>query len=247
MCTVTIVPVASGGFILACNRDELRRRPPAEPPAIWEQGGRRFALPIDPPSHGTWIAANDAGLVATLLNVNLAGQGHAFHSRASRGTIIPSLMRFETVRQVTEHVALNVDEYAPFRLVLADRNDVHEYRSDGQRIEFRAVGRINDGPHLFTSSGLGDDRVTQPRRELFERMFTMPERYDDDQAAFHRHAWPMHPELSVCMNRTDAATVSFTRVTVTAGGVLMQYMPGLACVEGDLHVVELDRAVQRAR
>ena len=86
MCTVTIITVDSAaqcapdsgsaargkGIRLACNRDELRTRPAALPPIIRTFGNRKAIMPVDPISNGTWIAVNDAGIAATLLNVNLS-------------------------------------------------------------------------------------------------------------------------------------------------------------------------------
>src|SRR5262249_13957501 len=75
MCTVSIVALNEPGnrrLRLACNRDELRSRPAALPPLVRNCDERQAIMPIDPVSDGTWIAVNDAGIAATLLNVNLA-------------------------------------------------------------------------------------------------------------------------------------------------------------------------------
>lgn len=241
MCTVTIVPDGPAGFNLASNRDELRRRAIALPPQIFQQAAVRYAMPVDPLGCGSWIAANEYGLVATLLNVNLVPSPGAFSGRASRGQIIPPIMGCESLAQAVAKFTPDPLAYPPFRLVLADATGVCEYRSDGRDLTHRHLGPINAGPYFFTSSGLGDHRVEAPRRALFDDMLSDPTKHAIDQRAFHQHVWPMQPELSVCMNRTDACTVSFTCVSVRRGAVLMEYLPGLACGDGSLSVLELSR------
>ena len=103
MCTVTLVPAGppdhpdhpGRGWRLACNRDESRKRPAAEPPSSHTFGPRHALMPTDPPSGGTWIAVNSAALAATLLNVNLPDRPIALRP-VSRGR---SPLRFEVSLQ----------------------------------------------------------------------------------------------------------------------------------------------------
>ena len=83
MCTVTALPAAllasaSDSLLLrvVCNRDEHLTRAPALPPTVWAAGARRALMPIDPSSGGTWIAANDAGLVFAVLNTYKGSGAH---------------------------------------------------------------------------------------------------------------------------------------------------------------------------
>lgn len=225
MCTVTVVP-ARGAIRLACNRDELRSRPAALPPRIVQFGPRRAILPVDPTSGGTWIAANDAGLALTLLNVS-SGNGRAAPpaARRSRGNIIPALLHADTPLAAA-FSALDLDpaQYAPFRLVLVNRREGVEVHSDGARI--RLVWRTGlTRPQLFTSSGLGDEAVEGPRRQLFGEFIGLPGDRPAQQDAFHRHRWPDRPHLSVCMDRQDARTVSHTLVSLAPDRVTLRYHP----------------------
>ena len=79
---------------------------------------------------------------------------------------------------------------------------------------------------MFTSSGLGDELVESPRRELFDRMITFGECSRQRQDEFHRHSWPDRPYLSVCMRRTDAATRSYTVIETWPGGASMRHHGG---------------------
>jgi hypothetical protein len=181
-------------------------------------------LPVDPTSGGTWVAGNDAGLALALLNVN-AKKGPSATPAApqSRGKIIPALLHAETpLSAAFSALTLDPAQYAPFRLVLVNRREGVEVHSDGKRI--RLVWRIGlTTPLLFTSSGLGDQAVEGPRRQLFGEFFARPGDRLARQDAFHRHRWPDRPHLSVCMDRQDARTVSHTVVCLGPDRVTLTY------------------------
>ena len=226
MCTVTIIPL-SGTVRLACNRDELRSRPAARSPVVREFGARKAIMPIDPVADGTWIAVNDSGIAATLLNLNLHPNAadREGPQKLSRGVLIPRLMACEALDDA-ERMSTTTDarQHSPFRLVLVDDKDISEFWSDGHslRYERKALG---NQPHLFTSSGLGDALVERPRRELFEQMFAPGGNWVLQQDAFHRHAWSDRRHLSVCMARDDARTVSHTVIEIQPERIAVTYVP----------------------
>ncbi|MBI5764794.1 MAG: NRDE family protein [Planctomycetes bacterium] len=240
MCTVTIIPVSTvaqesvgvgaiaqpRGIRLACNRDELRGRPAALPPVFHAYGTRKAIMPIDPVSDGTWIAVNNTGIAATLLNVNL-GLNPAASGRGmtSRGTLIPRLMVSEALDEAIELSAdIDPSQYAPFRLVVVDDTHIADVYSDGQRLRIeRSI--MGGRPILFTSSGLGDALVESPRRELFEQMFTTDDDWPTAQDAYHRHSWPDRRHVSVCMERSEARTVSHTVIEIEPDRVALTYVP----------------------
>jgi hypothetical protein len=196
-------------------------------------------LPVDPTSGGTWVAVNDAGLALTLLNVNSKNGTATVAVPLSRGRIIPVLLHADTPLSAA-FSALDLDpaQYAPFRLVLVNRCEGVEVHSDGMRI--RLVWRIGlTHPQFFTSSGLGDQAVEGPRRQLFGEYFDPSPlplsasgargRGKGDwlaqQDAFHRHRWPDRPHLSVCMDREDARTVNHTVASIGLDRVTLTYHP----------------------
>jgi hypothetical protein len=228
MCTVSVIHTGERAVRVVCNRDEVRTRAEALPPSACTLGVRRAVMPIDPVSGGTWIAASDAGVVMTLLNHKLPGT-RTLHVNdgppRSRGTIIPSILRASSFDDAVEDALhLRPREYDPFRLVILDMQSVGEVVSDG--VALRAFRTTTDGrPMLFTSSGLGDELVDRPRRELFEQLvppyFATPAAQD----VFHRHTWEGRKHLSVVMSRADARTVSRTMVELWRGGARMIYEP----------------------
>ncbi len=234
MCTVTIVPLPGegpGAFRFACNRDELRTRRPARPPVEGRFGPRTGMHPVDADAGGTWIGVNDAGLVLSLLNLNLPDPPPLAGPLRSRGAIIPSLLHHESVETaLADAMAVDPAGQKPFRLVLADRRERALLRGDGRRVELLERSG-HAGPFMVTSSGLGDHLVEPPRRQLFERMLLAagldPESLPAAQDAFHRSHWPDRGHLSVSMVRPDARTLSHTLVTVSPAGVSMAYRTGV--------------------
>lgn len=251
MCTVTIVSSAgedrtNRSFRLACNRDESRSRPPADPPEIRTipggkrtvPGGRRALMPVDPVGGGTWIAANDAGVAFTLLNVyETAGASGKAPGARSRGLIIPELLPCADLPEaIAALAAIDGSDFSPFRIVMTDGVGVadarwvnvpggaHDGAPDGARWEI-AVEAFEGRGMIFTSSGLGDAVVRGPRTGLFRSVMRRAKSAVEAQDAFHRHSWPDRPEISVCMRRDDARTVSCTVVESDARAVRMIYCP----------------------
>jgi uncharacterized protein with NRDE domain len=221
---------AGRGLRLACNRDESRARPPALPPEVRLAEGRQIIMPIDPVSDGTWIGASDAGLVAALLNAY--PEGFAASALApgqnpptSRGTIIPVLLGSTSLDELVERAAaIDTSRFAPFRLVLADSHEVAEMAWTASSVELRSRDLLT-APMMFTSSGLGDELVDRPRRELFRTWFHEPVEWPAEQNAFHRHQWSDAPGVSVCMSRAEARTVSYTVVETGPRSVTLSYYP----------------------
>lgn len=239
MCTVTIVPLSrpdafERGFRLVANRDELRIRPAALPPVIRVFGTRTAILPIDPVSDGTWIAVNEAGLAMTLLNVNPASRADFIAPMEkplwSRGRIIPGLLKLGSLEETAAAIqAISVKDFAPFRLIVADGHRAMEFLSDGDQIR-TGITTTMQRPLFFTSSGLGDHLVDAPRRALFNETFSdnVPgDKWLTLQDAFHSHSWPDQLHLSVCMQRSEAWTVSMSVIEVTSEQVQLAYRPGL--------------------
>lgn len=206
------------------NRDELRTRPLAGPPALRRVGSRLAAYPVDPQSGGTWIAANDAGVVLALLN-RTDTPGPPRGAARSRGAIIPTLLHLERAEDIVRRCRwLTPSTFAPFYLAVLSPSRWSLVTSDGQGISVKHLNQAQ--PLLWTTSSLGDQLVDRPRRELFERMLSAAtEDRSGLQRAFHEHRWARHPELSVYMSRADARTVSRTTIEVSQRRFRMRYQP----------------------
>lgn len=231
MCTVTVAVNASrqGKWVrVVSNRDELRSRGEAQPPAIFPLGARRVLMPVDPQSGGTWIGVNDAGLVAVLLNSNPPGglPASKLQGKSSRGSLVPSVLLASEMNEAQQIVeAFEAGSYPPFRLLLVSCDSWTHWHSDGSRLH-RVEASAMTQPFCFASSGLGDELVQRPRLELFMALCDKHGGFDATvQDRFHHEPMPDAPELGVMMSREAARTVSVTGVSVDldAGQATMTY------------------------
>jgi hypothetical protein len=225
VCTVSVVPHDVGCRIV-CNRDERRSRSTASPPTIYSVGRQRAVFPVDASSGGTWIAANDAGLVLALLNRSAGAVSQGDVAFRSRGHIVPALTRHSTLTSAIDAaLALPPLEFQPFQIIGVQGSEFAILTSNRRRITI--VADSLHEPILCTSSSLGDTVVEGPRGALFQRLVraTPQERWRHGQYRFHRHWWTAKPELSVLMSRPDARTVSRTTVDVSGRVVMMRYEP----------------------
>lgn len=234
MCTVTVLRAVEGaarpdgvGLVrLVFNRDEQRSRPPSSGPERRRVGKRTAIMPIDPPSGGTWIGANDAGLVACVLNSNPRDASRTARpgpSVMSRGTIVPSLLSAGTMCEALSLArVLDASQFEPFRVLVVSADSFFVVCADGERLT-HSEPRALRSPVFLTSSGLGDKLVEQPRRELFDEMLReKPDAYAA-QECFHRHRWEERAHISVLMSRVDACTVCRCVVDVFADSVVLSH------------------------
>ena len=230
MCTVTALPkwrLSSTAWSadppllrLVSSRDELRRRPDALAPLVQIVEGRRVVMPLDPESGGTWIAANESGLVFALLNVN--PPGHPSVDGVSRGGVIPRLAAAGSLSAALGRLLdARPGRYRPFRLLMLDGSQFVECWLEDGRLRHRRA--YLQGAVMRTSSSLGDAGVEGPRRTLFRRFFRGTSNGAATQDAFHDHQWPGREHVSVRMQRAEARTVSRTVVEVSASFATMIY------------------------
>ena len=132
MCTVVILrrPGEPWPVILAANRDERLDRA-WDPPAAWWPDRPGVVGGRDRDAGGTWMAANEAGVVATVLN-RPGSLGRAPGKR-SRGELpLLALERRTAEAAATAITALPAAEWRPFNMVLADRERAFFLRSAGR-------------------------------------------------------------------------------------------------------------------
>lgn len=225
MCTVSVIALPRHGLRLVINRDESDQRPPALAPQ-WRDvsDGVRAIWPQDPRGGGTWVAANDAGLVLAILNQNLSPPPSLPSLVRSRGEIIPILASSTSLSQATVAARkLDVSKYPPFRLVIASaRGEVSPVTAVGSWDSASWNVKHSELPPLcLASSGLGDALV-QERVPLFKEI-AGPKPDAKGQDSFHAHQWPGREHLSVVMARPGYRTVSVTTVEVDDDGVRMHY------------------------
>ncbi|MBT8355425.1 MAG: NRDE family protein [Desulfofustis sp.] len=202
------------------NRDESIRRSVAEPPAARKQDGLVHLSPHDPDGGGTWIFANRAGLIGCLLN-NYQAPFKALQP-VSRGLLLRSLAGQPAVAAAAEAVE-QVDHlsYSGFHLFLFDAESKLLYTWDGISL-VRQSGNEIDRP--LASSGFRSQEVAYYRQDKF-RLEVLPEdeSYLDRLQDFHNAHDERFPAHSPLMVRSDARTVSQSRVAVEPQQISFSY------------------------
>jgi hypothetical protein len=106
-------------------------------------------------------------------------------------------------------------------LILAHTNRVALIAGDGR--QFVQAQSLLERACMFTASSLGDLLVDTPRRRLFECLVQEAGDRLRGQWLFHRHRWDDKRDISVLMERDEAATVSRTTVDVNERGIVLEY------------------------
>jgi len=224
VCTASLIATGAASWRFVFNRDELRTRAEASPPLRRQVGDLTAAWPVDGEAGGTWIGANDRGLVIALLNRNAedASRWRGRHGLRSRGEIIPAVIAAADASQALDLLAaLRPASFAPYVLVAMDDDRVLTATWDGTDLQPELVRRAD--PRLWASSGYGDDRVRAPRQAVFARMVAAPTPAVQD--AFHASRDGDDHVAWVAMRRDDARSVSRTVIEVAPDAVTMRYAP----------------------
>ncbi len=160
MCTVVILsrPGHPWPLIIAANRDELQSRAWLPPGRHWPDRGHVVAGQ-DLEAGGTWMACNDDGVVAAILN-RRGSLGPAAGKR-SRGELPLEAVDHAEARVAAKALAqIEPTSYRSFNLVVADAKGAFWIRSDGESVENHA---IPTGLSMITAGELNDvatsDRV----------------------------------------------------------------------------------------
>ena len=226
MCTVSFMPTGSG-FHLLMNRDEQRNRPEALPPRLHSCGNHKGLYPSET-GGGTWIGINDSGITAAL--INWYSMPRPSRVAFSRGLIIPTLLSAGSIPEAESLLkSLPLGLLAPFRLLVIDgpsRNVTG----------FSMAGGVLQGMPLpwntfhWFSSGHDEQGAQRTRGDICS--VALGEN-DAGSLPWLRRIHASHdPEpgpYSVCMHREDAATVSFTEVTLDDRVASMVYREGPPC------------------
>jgi hypothetical protein len=220
MCTVSIVPT-DGGFRCTFNRDERQARSIAHPPVARRLGERCAVFPVDPEGGGSWIGANDDGLVAMLLNRRERQPRGLPTPRLSRGTIVLGLLEHATAEQACAALSRLAPElFGPFSILVVQGRRARVITSDDVTDH---TDIMLARPIMLTSSSLGNALAIEARQGLFEQLVLRRPDWITGQEAFHRHQWTDRPEVSVVMRRQDALTVSRTTIDVDRRGITIRY------------------------
>lgn len=223
MCTVSWL-YTEEGYQVFCNRDERLARAAAEAPRWAVRDGVRYTAPVDPQGGGSWIAANEFGLTLCVLN----GAGGA--GERSRGLLLLDLVSAHDAESALDRLEdLDLGCHGSFTLLLLQpRRSAMAAVWDGEDLRVFE----NADPLLpLTSSSVDAAGAGRVRHADFAARLRARGGVLDAALLFDFHA--SHSggpgPYSVCMHRTDAATVSFSHVTVQGSDVRFFYSPTAPC------------------
>jgi hypothetical protein len=144
-------------LLLAANRDEMLGRPWLPPAAHWpEQQGVVGGL--DCLAGGTWLAVNQHGVAAGVLN--RTGSLGPAADRRSRGELPLLALRHPTAAQAAAALAvLDAGDWRPFNLVVADAAGAFILQGLGEGAPY--VQAMSPGLHIVASTA--PDDMSHPR------------------------------------------------------------------------------------
>ena len=221
MCTVTYVPCREQYFITS-SRDEKNTRKTAIPPAVYVINKKKLIYPKDGDAGGGWIALDENGNAAVLLNGAFNKHIPEPSYRMSRGKIFIDIISDETPLQKFQRLSLLQIE--PFTLVLKEQRNLYECRWDG-REKFDQQLKINY-PYIWSSVTLYDDTIIKKKEQLFACFLKRnPRPSQKDILEFHQFTGDGDEAKALLMDREDNySTVSITSMLLTAGRGSMKYL-----------------------
>ena len=137
-------------LMLAGNRDEFLRRPSAPPARI--AGDPAIHAGRDLEAGGSWMGANEAGILAAITN-RYGGGAAPPPDALSRGEIVLGVLRHHHAEEAAQWVAaLPVERYRPFNLLFGDAARFYFFSSG----EGGAPRTLEPGFHALSNSTLND-------------------------------------------------------------------------------------------
>ena len=227
MCTVTLI-ARQNGYALGMNRDEQRSRIEALPPSSHTVGSRSAVYPSEP-GGGTWIGVNDLGITFALINWYAIRESVA-NGAVTRGRVVASTLESASPELVGQRLrSLPLSRVNPFRLigVFPGAHTVIEWRWNRRRME-----RIDHGwrTNAWFSSGFDEAGVQITRGKTFKKALRQKSSGSIEWLRrLHRSHQPARGAHSICMHRTDAATISYTEIVARKKRVTMTHCPECPC------------------
>ncbi len=241
MCTVTFI-ARKRGYALGMNRDERLTRVPGLPPAERRIENRRVIFPSEP-GGGTWIALNETGVTFALINwysIPTRVKGAA----TTRGEIVAAVSSLaDEARAATRLQELPLKRINPFRLIgfFPTTQQVVEWRWDLSRL---TATRHRWKTQQWISSGFDEPTAQRGRSKTLRQALRQHSVGSLDWLRrLHRSHAPQVGPFSICMHRADAATVSYTEITVSLLEAVMRCQAVAPCHKSAPFVHHLQRRI----
>ena len=198
-------------LIIAANREELYSRPSTTPhlviqePQIWAG--------MDQKAGGTWLGANQFGLVVGITNRSTKSLNPSLRSR---GLLCLDILKENSAKnadiklsQITGNTRFN-----PFNLFYADRNTAYLALYDGELLS----QEIEPGIHMVTSSEF-DQPILEKMNHVQELIDILPGQFDDQYLSdlmnlLKNHSSDPPTKYSICSHAGEAGTVSSSIIAI---------------------------------
>ncbi len=221
MCTVTFIPSGSH-FFFTSSRDERADRAAADFPRKYELNGQQVIFPKDPPSGGSWIAVNESGHVAVLMNGAIKGHQPEPPYRKSRGLVLTELIASTSLAETFEETDYNGIE--PFTLILFEDRNLLTGKWDGKMKWLESLN--SNKPHIWSSVTLYDTDAIL-KRELWFKKWLAENAYPGtlDIIHFHQKGGDGDPFNDILMNReSHFLTRSISSIHLSADNASFRYL-----------------------
>ncbi|CAM1367680.1 NRDE family protein [Tenacibaculum xiamenense] len=222
MCTVTFLPLGDNNFILTSNRDENPKRKTIAP-KDYVESGVKLTYPKDELAGGTWIGVSEKHRLICLLNGGFKKHKREKSYKMSRGIIVKLLLTTESAVNEINHFSFEGVE--PFTIVLVEWLEelmIYELVWDGEKKHFK---KIDNKPHIWSSSTLYDEVMKEERKEWFAQWLNENSVFEKENIiAFHRNDTKGTPETAVKMKREFVETTSTTCIVKNKTKISLEYI-----------------------
>lgn len=217
MCTVSYLPVEQG-YILTSNRDEDPHRQTAPPDTYLLSGGKKITFPRDMEKGGTWIAMDDLGQVACLLNGAFVRHIRKDQYRMSRGQLILNAFAASGFEIFISEI--NLEDIEPFTMILVKPDGLYKMVWDGrEKYEWKLD---HHKPQLWSSATLYSAAEHSIKEQFLEDSLQRL-KVIDRESILDIHGW--NTTSPFILDKKEVKTVSITQVFFDGNQSRMIYLP----------------------
>ena len=199
MCTVSFIP-SGNNFFFTSSRDEQAERPKAVLPEQYVINGRQIIYPKDSKAGGSWIAVNELGNAAVLLNGAMSAHRPEPPYRKSRGLVLIDLI--SSISSVDCFEESDFKGIEPFTVILFEDQNLLSGKWDGRMKWLESLH--SNKPQIWSSVTLYDPAAIRKRENWFND-WLIQHAYPGtlDIIRFHQKGGGGDLENGILMNRND--------------------------------------------
>jgi hypothetical protein len=221
MCTVSFVP-SGNNFFFTSSRDEHLERPKADLPEQFEINGLQIIYPKDAKAGGSWIAVNELGSAAILLNGATKAHRSEPPYRKSRGLVLIDLISCSS--SVDRFEESDFHGIEPFTVILFEDQNLWSGKWDGKMKWLESLH--SNKPQIWSSVTLYDPAAIRKREKWFKDWLTR-HAYPGtlDIIRFHQKGGEGDLENGILMNRNEGLlTNSISTIRLSPQTVSFRYI-----------------------